>query len=65
MGIAPRAIAKITKVKLSLCMRPNIEGFGISICLQDSKGVAFFIFVTIQPLGFGTATIATLVGFLV
>jgi hypothetical protein len=50
MGITPKAIAKIKKAKLSPLMRPNIEGFGISICLQDCKSFAFFIVVTIRPL---------------
>jgi hypothetical protein len=51
MGMAPRVIAKIMKAKLSPCMHSNIDGFGIVICLQDRKSVAFFIVVTIQPLG--------------
>ena len=51
MGIAPRVIAKIMKAKLSPCMRSNIGGFGIAICLQDRKSVALFIVVTIRSLG--------------
>jgi hypothetical protein len=59
MGIAPRVIAKIMKAKLSPCMRSNIEGFGIAICLQDCKSVALFIVVTIQPLGQTGAQLAS------
>jgi hypothetical protein len=50
MGIAPRAIAKIMKAKLSPCMRSNIVGFGIATCLQYCRRVAFFIVVTIRLL---------------
>jgi hypothetical protein len=42
MGITPRAIAKITKAKLSLCMRPNIEGFGIFDMLKGLQGRCIF-----------------------